>query len=59
MGVTGTTDMSVMGEGNWSSAGLADSREDERGEELRAACCCPLLVDFVTISGVTEIVGTG
>ena len=51
--------MSVMGEGNWSSAGLADSREDERGEELREACCCPLLVDFVTISGVTEIVGTG
>ena len=35
MGVTGTTDMPAMGDGNWSSAGLADSREDERGGEQR------------------------
>ena len=55
--------MSAMGDGSWLSDGLAtSSEEEENGEEHKAAAwsCCPHpLDDFVTISGVTEIVGTG
>ena len=56
MGVTGAFDKSVIGEGSWSRVGFTDRREEARGEELRAASP---LVDLVTISGVTEMVGTG